>query len=77
MTKMPFDPAKIAEQITSGGLVYLGEHIVLFKRLNRLVRQCRRCVIEETQSFTPARLIDETEILAKFIFKHQHKDPPS
>ena len=72
--KIPFDPGRVAKAIEGGEVVYLGDCIVLFRRNNHLVRQCRRCVLEETQTFKPATIIEESEVLTKFIFKHQHKD---
>lgn len=75
MAEIPFVPAEIAAHLAAGQLVHLNPYLVLFMRLDRLVRQCRRCVLEETQAFIPASLTDEIERLAQFIFQHQHKDP--
>ena len=77
MTAIPFDSADVARRIMAGDVVRLGPNITLHKRGNQLVQQCRRCVLEVPLTFTPAGIIDQTEDLAKFIFKHQHTEPAS
>jgi hypothetical protein len=74
---LPFDAAEIAQRIHAGDIVNLGENITLHRSGGSLVQQCRRCVVEARIPYSGTRIAMDLEKLALFIFKHQHKDPPS